>query len=123
VCRQTKISVDILSSYLRRSKDSPKRYLLEREQTAGAFPTRTIQRIFQLAKKARYFTKDVGTHVLRHRFTAHLFEKGTDTRYIKELLRQFNIKTTERYVHVSRKSLVDVIRRLDDLWRKGKGAW
>lgn len=97
--------------------------MFESEQTGGPFPTRTIQRIFQLAKKASGITKDVGVHVLRHSFATHLLEKGTDIRYIKDLPGHFDIKTTERYLHVSKKDLVNIVSPLDDLWRKGKVAW
>ena len=34
-----------------------------------------------------------------------------------------NIKTTERYLHVSKKDLVNIVSPLDDLWRKGKVDW
>jgi integrase/recombinase XerD len=53
----------------------------------------------------------------------HLLDKGTDIRYIKDLLGHFNIKTTERYLHVSKKQLVNVLSPLDDLWKKEKIDW
>ena len=34
-----------------------------------------------------------------------------------------NIKTTERYLHVSKKALVNIISPLDDLYAKGKFDW
>jgi len=67
--------------------------------------------------------KQVGIHSLRHSFATHLLEKGTDIRYIKELLGHFNIKTIERYLHVSKKALVNIISPLDDLYLKGKIDW
>ena len=39
-------------------------------------------------------------------------------RYIKDLLGYFNRKTTKRYLHVSKKSLVNIISPLDDLFYK-----
>jgi hypothetical protein len=46
----------------------------------------------------------------------------------EELTRQlrlghFNIKTTERYLHVSKKALISIESPLDDLWRSGKVEW
>ena len=88
-----------------------------------AYPTRTLQRIFQLAKEKAGIQKDIGIHSLRHSFATHLLEKGTDIRYIKDLSGHFNIKTTERYLHVSKKDLVNIVSPLDDLWRKEKVDW
>ena len=82
-----------------------------------------MQQIFSTAKHKAGIGKAVGIHSLRHSFATHLLEKGTDIRYIKDLLGHFNIKTTERYLHVSRQSLVNIISPLDDLFNKGKIDW
>jgi site-specific recombinase XerD len=60
---------------------------------------------------------------LRHSFATHLLEKGTDIKYIKEILGHFNIKTTERYLHVTRKKLVNIVSPFDDLWQKEGIEW
>lgn len=67
--------------------------------------------------------KEVGVHSLRHSFATHLLEKGTDIRYIKDLLGHFTIKTTERYLHVSKKAPINIESPLDALWRSGKVEW
>ncbi len=67
--------------------------------------------------------KDVGIHSLRHSFATHLLEKGTDIRYIKEILGHFNIKTTERYLHVARQKLINIKSPLDDLVEKQGIEW
>ena len=117
------VLLDILRDYIKTYKPRPKEYLFESAQTNACYPTRTIQQIFWLAKKEAGITKDVGIHSLRHSFATHLLEKGTDIKYIKELLGHFNIKTTERYLHVSKKALVNIFSPLDDLFRAGKIAW
>ncbi len=117
------VLLDILRSYIKQYKPKPVVHLFESEQTGNAYPIRTIQRIFELAKVKARIKKEVGIHSLRHSFATHLLEKGTDIKYIKELLGHFNIKTTERYLHVSKKSLVNIVSPLDDLWRKGKIDW
>lgn len=117
------VLLDILRVYFANYKPRPKEYLFESEQTGKAYPTRTIQRIFQLAKEKARISKTVGIHSLRHSFATHLLEKGTDIRYIKDLLGHFNIKTTERYLHVTKQQLVNIISPLDDLWKTGKIDW
>ena len=117
------ILLDILRAYMKKYKNKLKEYLFESEQTLTAYPIRTIQKIFQTAKDKAGIKKDIGIHSLRHSFATHLLEKGTDIRYIKELLGHFSIKTTERYLHVSKKALVNIESPLDDLWRTGKVDW
>ena len=60
--------------------------------------------------------KDVSFHSLRHSFATHLLEKGIDVKYIKELLGHFDIRTTERYLHVSKDKLVNIVSPLDSLY-------
>ena len=117
------VLLDILRNYIKTYQPKPKVYLFESEQTFTAYPTRTVQRIFQLAKEKAMIKKEVGVHSLRHSFATHLLEKGTDIKYIKEILGHFNIKTTERYLHVSKKALVNIVSPLDDLYNKGKIDW
>ena len=117
------VLVDVLRSYIKTNKPKPKLYLFESEQTRDAYPTRTIQRIFQLAKDKARISKQVGVHSLRHSFATHMLEKGIDIKYIKDLLGHFSIKTTEIYLHVKKEQLVNIISPLDDLWRSGKINW
>lgn len=117
------VLLDVLRAYVKVYKPGPKEHLFESAQTGRAYPTRTIQRVFQLAKLRARISKDVGIHSLRHSFATHLLEKGTDIRYIKDILGHFNIKTTERYLHVAREKVVNIVSPLDDLWRSGKIKW
>jgi site-specific recombinase XerD len=117
------VLLDILRSYVKGCKPKPKVYLFESEQTGTAYPTRTIQQLFSLAKNKAGIRKQVGIHSLRHSFATHLLDKGTDIKYIKDLLGHFNIKTTERYLHVSKKQLVNIVSPFDDLWKKTSIDW
>jgi integrase/recombinase XerD len=117
------VVLDILQNYFKEYKPAPKVYLFESEQTLTAYPTRTVQQIFSNAKNKAGIRKEAGIHSLRHSFATHLLEKGTDIKYIKELLGHFNIKTTERYLHVSKKKLVNIVSPFDDLWSKENIDW
>ena len=117
------VLLDILRKYIQFYKPRPTVYLFESEQTFSAYPIRTIQQIFMNAKNSAGISKEIGIHSLRHSFATHLLEKGTDIKYIKDLLGHFNIKTTERYLHVSKQKLVNIISPFDDLWEKGSIEW
>jgi site-specific recombinase XerD len=117
------VLLDILRSYIKEYKPRPVEYLFESEQTGKAYPSRTVQQIFRNAKDKSGIKKAVGIHSLRHSFATHLLEKGTDIRYIKDLLGHFNIKTTERYLHVSKQRLVNIASPFDDLWQKESVEW
>ncbi|MES1220483.1 MAG: tyrosine-type recombinase/integrase, partial [Bacteroidota bacterium] len=93
------VLLDILRSYLKKYKPRPDLFLFESEQTGKAYPLRTIQKIFEDAKLKAGISKKMGIHSLRHSFATHLLEKGTDIKYIKDILGHFDIRTTERYLH------------------------
>ena len=117
------VLLDILRSYVTTYIPRPKIYLFESEQTMGAYPSRTVQQIFTTAKTKAGIKKKVGIHSLRHSFATHLLDKGTDIRYIKDLLGHFSIKTTERYLHVSKSQLVNIESPLDNLFRNRSVNW
>lgn len=117
------VLLDILRKYIKEYKPRPKEFLFESEQTGTAYPTRTIQQVFSNAKNRSGIRKEVGIHSLRHSFATHLLEKGTDIKYIKDLLGHFNIKTTERYLHVSRQKLVNILSPLDEFMQRNNIDW
>jgi site-specific recombinase XerD len=117
------VLLDILRQYLNVCRPRPKIFLFESESTGEAYPTRTVQQIFSNAKHKAGIRKEVGIHSLRHSFATHLLDKGVDIRYIKDILGHFNIKTTERYLHVSKKQLVNVVSPFDDLWKTNSIDW
>lgn len=114
---------DILRKYLVEYTPRPAVYLFESERTKSAYPVRTVQQIFANAKRKARISKDVGIHSLRRSFATHLLDKGTDIKYIKDLLGHFNIKTTERYLHVSNRQLVNIVSPLDDLYKNEPFEW
>jgi integrase/recombinase XerD len=117
------VLLDILRKYVGEYKPRPVEFLFESEQTGGPYPTRTVQQIFHNAKTGAGIRKDVGIHSLRHSFATHLLDKGTDIKYIKDLLGHFNIRTTEIYLHVSKKQLVNIVSPFDDLYNKENIEW
>ena len=117
------VLLDILRKYLSEYIPRPKIFLFESEQTQEAYPARTVQQIFSNAKNKAGIAKEVGIHSLRHSFATHLLDKGTDIKYIKDLLGHFDIRTTERYLHVSKQQLVNVVSPLDDMFRNEDIDW
>jgi integrase/recombinase XerD len=117
------VLLDILRNYIKLYSPKPKVFLFESEQTGNCYPIRTVQQIFANAKIKAGIKKDVGVHSLRHSFATHLLDKGTDIRFIKDLLGHFDIRTTERYLHVSKQKLVNIVSPLDDLMQKEEIDW
>ncbi len=78
---------------------------------------RTVERLFENACAAAKITRKVSVHSLRHSFTTHLLEGGTDLRYIQELLGHESSKTTEIYTHVTEKNIAKIQSPLDKMLR------
>lgn len=117
--RVVKLSVlllDVLRQYMKIHEPRPVYYLFGNGDDDVPYAERSAQAVFQQAKKMAGISKEVGFHSLRHSFATHLLEKGIDVKYIKEVLGHFDIRTTERYLHVSRESLVNIISPLDTLY-------
>ena len=114
---------DILASYYRKCKVKPVKYVFESTLPGEPYSSRSAQIIFQQAKQKAGIKKEISFHCLRHSFATHLLEKGTDVRYIQEVLGHFSIKTTTRYLHVAREKLVVIESPLDSLWKQGGIDW
>ena len=53
--------------------------------------------------------KKISPHVLRHSFATHLIENGADIISIQKMMGHENIVTTEKYLHVKNKHLIDSV--------------
>jgi len=76
---------------------------------------RSAQSIFNKAVRRAAIPKEISIHGLRHTFATHLLESGTDIRYIQALLGHSNLRTTERYTHVARRSVLSIKSPLDTI--------
>lgn len=97
--------LQILRLYYKQFK--PKEYLFE-GQFEPYYSGTSICAILKNAVKKSGINKKVTPHTLRHSYATHLLEKGTDIRYIQELLGHSNIKTTEIYTHISSVHLLTI---------------
>jgi site-specific recombinase XerD len=76
---------------------------------------RSAQNIFTKSLIKARIAKPVSIHSLRHTFATHLLENGTDIRYIQELLGHTTLRTTQRYTHVARRTVLKIRSPLDNL--------
>ena len=53
--------------------------------------------------------KKISPHVLRHSFATHLIENGANIISIQKMMGHENIVTTEKYLHVKRRHLIDSV--------------
>ncbi|MDA3954086.1 MAG: tyrosine-type recombinase/integrase [Bacteroidales bacterium] len=92
----------------------PNVWLFENNE-GGKYSKSSVQKIFHKAKAIARIRKYGGVHTLRHSFATHLLDKGTDLRYIQELLGHRSSKTTEIYTHVTKRDIGKIISPLDQL--------
>lgn len=74
----------------------------------------TIQHIFHKAKAKAGIKKRATIHSLRHSFATHLLEAGVNLFYLQKLMGHANIRTTIRYLHLTRAGL-NITSPLDSL--------
>jgi len=109
--------LELLRDYYREYK--PENYLFE-GQKREQYSVRSVQNIFRMALSKSGIKKHATVHTLRHSFATHLLERGTDLRYIQELLGHANSKTTEIYTHITKKGLDKIVSPLDNLTKTGE---
>lgn len=93
----------------------PKYWLFEGQTESKQYNARSLQLVLNQAVEKAKIKKPVTLHWLRHSYATHLLERGTDIRYIQELLGHNSSKTTEIYTHVSIKNIQQINSPFDDL--------
>jgi site-specific recombinase XerD len=61
----------------------------------------SVKRVYRQCKKRAGITKPGGSHILRHCYATHLLEMGTNLRAIQILLGHAQLRTTEKYTHLT----------------------
>lgn len=115
--RLSPMVLDVLEQYYKMSETKPQNYLFEGLTKGEPYSIRSAQQIFNDARKNAGILKSLSFHNLRHSFATHLLEKGVDVVFIKEILGHFDIRTTERYLHVRRDTLINIESPIEDLYR------
>ena len=90
-------------------------YWLFEGQTNEQYSARSVQAILRKAVDAAKVNPFATVHTLRHSFATHLLERGTDIRYIQELLGHNSLKTTEIYTHITQKGGAQIQSPLDHM--------
>jgi site-specific recombinase XerD len=67
----------------------------------------------RVARAARHVSVQSGVHILRHTFCSHLAMRGAPARAIQELAGHQDLKTTQRYMHLSPAAIEGAIRLRD----------
>jgi len=79
--------------------------LFEEQEKRERYSEASLSKVLKVASNKANINKLLSLHWLRHSCAAQLLESGTDVRYIKEIPGHRSSKTTEKYTHVSTKSL------------------
>ena len=107
--RYTLLSQNNLSLLRKYWKEyQPEYWLFPGMPTTKAISARTIQQFFKKYLNKTKITKNATVHTLRHCFATHLLEAGVDIFHIQKLLGHASPKTTARYIHLTRKDIIDV---------------
>jgi integrase/recombinase XerD len=110
--------LDTLRVYFKQYR--PELWLFFGQTKVEPLNSRSVQNMIRKAATAAGIRKKVTAHILRHSFATHLLDRGTNLRYIQDLLGHKSIRTTMRYTHVSRRTLTGVVSPLDWLGAAAK---
>jgi integrase/recombinase XerD len=113
--REAKLSPSLyqwLRQYWSRERP-PRPYLFASRRTGKPPIAESVRSALAHAAKEAWVKKHVTPHVLRHSFTTHLLEQGTDVRVVSALLGHASLLSTARYGRVTEKLVRETPSPLD----------
>ena len=87
-------------------------HFLAKKKPHNRITQSAVQQYLRNTCKKAGITKHISPHSLRHAFATHLLENGVEFRYIQTLLGHRDPKSTEVYLHLSNKTVLDITRLL-----------
>ena len=82
--------------------------------SGGYLDIASVNQFFKKSAKLAGINRHVSSHACRHSFASHLFESGTDIKYIQSLLGHVDPRSTDVYLHVSNKTLLGIRSPFDN---------
>ena len=107
-------NLDLLTEYWYQC-GRPKGILFPSSWTGGYLEPNSVNQFFKDSARRAGITRRVSSHACRHSFASHLFENGTDIKYIQSLLGHVDPRSTDVYLHVSNKTLLGIRSPFDSL--------
>ena len=106
-------NLDLLTEYWFKC-GRPKDILFPSSWSGGYLDIASVNQFFKKSAKLAGITRHVSSHACRHSFASHLFESGTDIKYIQSLLGHVDPRSTDVYLHVSNKTLLGIRSPFDN---------
>lgn len=113
--RYTNLSPKVLELLRAYYKEYRPRDFLFKGQKRPQYSTRSIEMILKRSAEMAGIKKHVTVHTLRHSFATHLLENGVDISHVQKLLGHNDIKTTLRYLHVSKQFYSNIQSPFEEL--------
>ncbi len=92
-------NLDLLTEYWYKC-GRPKDILFPSSWTGGYLDITGVNQFFKKSAKLAGITRHVSSHACRHSFASHLFESGTDIKYIQSLLGHVDPRSTDVYLPI-----------------------
>ena len=106
-------NLDLLTEYWYKC-GRPKDILFPSSWSGGYLDIASVNQFFKKSAKLAGINRHVSSHACRHSFASHLFESGTDIKYIQSLLVHVDPRSTDVYLHVSNKTLLGICSPFDN---------
>ncbi len=93
--------------------ERPRDWLFPGRPTDRPLSPSSVQRVMKRALVPAGISKSASVHTLRHCFATHLLESGVDLYHIQRMMGHGHASTTAIYLHVTPRSLTDMVRPMD----------